>query len=52
MKLYFVRHGENQANIDRIFSYKVVDYPLTAKGVQQGHYFCNYTALKELSLQT
>ncbi len=35
MKLYFVRHGENQANLDRIFSYKVVDFPLDQKGVEQ-----------------
>jgi 2,3-bisphosphoglycerate-dependent phosphoglycerate mutase len=33
--LYFVRHGENRANITREFSYRAVDYPLTARGVRQ-----------------
>ncbi len=33
--MYFVRHGENQANLTKEFSYKLVDYPLTSKGVEQ-----------------
>jgi broad specificity phosphatase PhoE len=33
--LYLVRHGENLANLTREFSYKRVDYPLTARGVLQ-----------------
>jgi broad specificity phosphatase PhoE len=33
--LYFVRHGENRANLTREFSYKLIDYPLTEKGVLQ-----------------
>ncbi len=33
--LYLIRHGENLANITREFSYKLVDYPLTPKGVMQ-----------------
>jgi len=33
--VYFVRHGENPANLTRQFSYRVVDYPLTARGVAQ-----------------
>src|SRR5579872_6100860 len=33
--LYLVRHGENLANITKEFSYKLVDYPLTPKGVLQ-----------------
>ena len=33
--LYFVRHGENRANLTKEFSYKLVDYPLTEKGVLQ-----------------
>lgn len=32
---YLVRHGENRANITKEFSYKLVDYSLTAKGVLQ-----------------
>jgi probable phosphoglycerate mutase len=37
MKLYFVRHAENKANIDRILSYKIVDLSLTALGIQQAN---------------
>lgn len=33
--LYFVRHGENRANITKEFSHTKVDYPLTEKGVLQ-----------------
>jgi broad specificity phosphatase PhoE len=33
--LYVVRHGENPANINREFSYKLIDYSLTPKGVRQ-----------------
>lgn len=33
--LYLVRHGENPANITKEFSYKLVDYSLTSKGVLQ-----------------
>jgi broad specificity phosphatase PhoE len=34
-QLYLVRHGENKANITKEFSYKLVDYPLNAKGQLQ-----------------
>lgn len=44
MRLYFIRHGENQANIDRIMSYKIVDYPLTPKGWQQAEYLAAWLA--------
>jgi broad specificity phosphatase PhoE len=33
--LYVVRHGENPANINREFSYKLVDYSLNEKGTRQ-----------------
>ncbi len=33
--LYVVRHGENPANLNREFSYKLIDYSLTAKGMRQ-----------------
>jgi broad specificity phosphatase PhoE len=36
-RVYLVRHGENRANLTKEFSYKKVDYPLTAKGVLQAH---------------
>lgn len=33
--LYVVRHGENPANINREFSYKLIDYSLTPRGTRQ-----------------
>lgn len=35
MRLYFIRHAENQANVDRILSHRIVDFSLTAKGIWQ-----------------
>jgi len=34
-KLYLLRHGESQANKDRIFAAKKIDPPLTEKGIEQ-----------------
>lgn len=33
--IYFIRHGENLANLTREFSYRLVDYSLTLKGIAQ-----------------
>ncbi len=33
--VYYVRHGENEATISREFSHRVVDHPLTDRGVEQ-----------------
>jgi probable phosphoglycerate mutase len=44
LKLYFVRHGENQANIDKVLSHKIVDYSLTPKGVKQSQYLAEWLA--------
>ena len=33
--VYFVRHGQSQANIDRVFAGCSLDSPLTAKGLEQ-----------------
>jgi broad specificity phosphatase PhoE len=33
--LYFVRHAENAANVERVMAYKVVDHPLTEHGRKQ-----------------
>ena len=35
LTVYWVRHGENKANLTKEFSYKYVDYSLTAKGIRQ-----------------
>lgn len=49
MKLYFVRHGENQANIERILSHKIVDYSLTPRGVEQSQYLAEWLADHEIA---
>jgi broad specificity phosphatase PhoE len=40
--IYLVRHGENPANIRHEFSYKAVDYSLTAKGRLQAAQTANF----------
>ena len=40
--LYLVRHGENRANLTKEFSHRVVDYPLTEKGVLQARQTAEY----------
>ena len=40
--IYLVRHGENPANLKREFSYKLLDYSLTPKGVQQAQQTAAY----------
>jgi broad specificity phosphatase PhoE len=37
MKLYFVRHGESEANLLHEFSYRGLKHGLTDKGEQQAH---------------
>ena len=34
-RIYFVRHGENRANVERLMSWRVIDYPLTELGQRQ-----------------
>ncbi len=34
-EIFFLRHGENRANLTKEFSYKKVDYPLNEKGILQ-----------------
>ncbi len=41
-RLYFVRHGENPANISKEFSCKLVDYSLTPKGILQAQQTARY----------
>jgi len=45
--VFYIRHGENYSNIEHQFSYKIVDRPLTDKGIlqaqQTGQYLKNYT---------
>ncbi len=35
MKIYFVRHGESEANVKHVLSTEIDGYPLTEKGVRQ-----------------
>jgi broad specificity phosphatase PhoE len=47
-RLYLVRHGENPANLTKEFSYKLVDYPLTSKGVLQAQQTADYFVNKNI----
>jgi broad specificity phosphatase PhoE len=42
--VYLVRHGENPANLSREFSYKLVNYFLTEKGIRQAEQTAAYFA--------
>ena len=37
MRIFFVRHGESVANVDRVFSNSGWKHPLTNRGVTQAH---------------
>ncbi len=41
-RLLLVRHGENQANLTKEFSYRLIDYPLTPKGRVQAEQTAAY----------
>ncbi len=41
-RIYWVRHGENRANLTLEFSHRRVDYPLTPKGVLQAQQTAEY----------
>jgi broad specificity phosphatase PhoE len=47
-RLYLVRHGENTANLTQEFSYRQVDYSLTAEGVLQAQQTAAYFADKHI----
>ncbi len=48
INLYLVRHGENYANLTKEFSYKKVDYSLTAKGQLQARQTAEYFKHKQI----
>lgn len=43
MTVHYARHGENQANLTRELSHRVVDYPLTERGVKQARVLASRT---------
>jgi 2,3-bisphosphoglycerate-dependent phosphoglycerate mutase len=47
-RVYWVRHGENRANLTKEFSYMRVDYPLTPKGILQSEQTADYFATQEI----
>ena len=47
-RLYLLRHGENPANLSKEFSSRLVDHPLTEKGVLQAEQTADYFAGKKL----
>ncbi len=48
--LYLLRHGESQANVDRIFASKKIDPPLTERGIRQA--IKQAEALKEMKFSS
>jgi len=48
-RLYWVRHGESEVNLTKEFSHRLVDRPLTPKGLLQAHQTAGYFADKEVS---
>lgn len=49
MKIYFVRHGESEANVLREFSISSTRHPLTANGVAQANALAFHMADKHIS---
>jgi broad specificity phosphatase PhoE len=47
-RLYWVRHGENPANITKVFSTKVLDQSLTPKGVAQAEQTAEFFKNKQV----
>jgi broad specificity phosphatase PhoE len=47
--LYFVRHGENRANLTREFSHRKIDYPLTERGIEQARQTAGYFRDKRIT---
>ena len=47
--IYYVRHGENPANITREFSHRLVDYSLTERGVAQARETAAYFSDKPIA---
>ncbi len=47
--VHFIRHGENPANITREFSHRIVDYPLTERGVAQAEATARHFAGKDIA---
>ena len=47
-RVFWVRHGENRANLTNEFSYKRVDYPLTARGILQAEQTADFFAEKSI----
>lgn len=46
--LFLVRHGENTANLTLEFSYRLVDYSLTPKGVLQARQTADFLSAKNI----
>jgi broad specificity phosphatase PhoE len=47
-RLFFVRHGENVANLTKEFSSRRVDYSLTAKGILQAQQTAEYFSARSI----
>jgi probable phosphoglycerate mutase len=49
MRLYFVRHGESVANVERVFSNSGFKHPLTEKGIEQARLLAHNLAGQGIS---
>ena len=49
MRLYFVRHGESEANLARVFSNRGFRHPLTSKGIAQAQALAAKLASHEIT---
>jgi len=47
--IYLMRHGQSQANIERIFANSNEGFPLTKEGIRQAEMAARYLRLKNIS---
>ena len=46
--VYYLRHGENEANLEGVFTSRKLDHNLTSKGVEQSHQVAEFLATQEM----
>ena len=49
--IYFVRHGESQANVDRVYAGQRTNSPLTQRGIEQAHHAAKDILAKKLTFE-
>lgn len=46
--VYYLRHGENEANLEGVFTSRKLDHNLTSRGVEQSHQVAGYLATQDI----